>query len=558
VQAHHYSARELVRRFARRHRAAVIVGVAALLALGVLGGVGLRRIVTERRHAEAERARAEAARGRAETQQVAAEALVEFILGDLRGRLERAGRLDALEGAARAVLGYQDHLPPAEDEAAWIRRSKAATLAGSVARATGDFGAAEDAYRRGLRAAESATGAGADEARCQADLGLGDARKGRGDLDAAVAAYEACAAIAVRAEGAAFRDLLVESRIHLADVARIRGDLAASRRLLEESLPVAEARVREAGVGAEVSRVLLVLRFDLWKTLDLSGEVRLEGDEARAALALARARAEARRDDLDAQHLRAVAGMQAGVASENAGDLAAAERAYREALAEHRAIAAHDPSNTEWQRSVGVAADRLGNLAMTRGDFKASLEWFRASDASSMQLAAIEPKNPEWQRDLSVSALAIGDVLVKLGRLDEARASTKRAIDLLEQLVSRGPDAGRAEKDLGVTLGHLGQLELAARDLPAASAALERSVVILGQLLRGVDTPQARLELAAATLLLAEAERGPKARRHVEEALALLEPLRPTASTSPELAELIKEADRARARAAASSGGDQE
>lgn len=545
VAAHRYTPGELLRRFARRYRAPLLVAATALVILGVLGGVGLRRIFAERARALAEQARAETARGQADAQRAAAETLVGFILGDLRARLARVGRLDALEGVARAVSEYQDTSPAAEDAATLLRRSEVAGLAGDVAFATGDLGAADESYRRSLEAAEGAgSGELAAAARCRAALRLGDVRKRRGELDAATTFYESCAATSRGATSAPQRELFVRTLIALAEVARIRGDLPGSRRLLGEGRPMAEQLAAEAGGPAsDASHLLVELHSDLWKTLNLSAEVRAERDEAHAALDLARARVEARPDDMGARFDLATAEMQVGAADEHGGDLAAAERSFRRAHAEYRALAARDPSNTEWQRAVGVITDRIGVLCVSRGDPAAALPWLKESDEASARLAAIAPGNLEWQRDLGVSALALGDVLLALGRVDEARAEMARSVDVLERLVGKAPDAGRSEHDLGIALGHLGQLELSARRTEAGQAAQKRSIALLKRRLAGADTPQTRHEVAAALLILAESERGAAALGHIEEAVAILAPVRPMAAANADLGELLKEAD---------------
>src|SRR5262245_32090489 len=90
VGAHHYSLRQLLRRWLRRHRTAVAVAGVALLALAVVGGLSLRRIFAEERRAEEARAAAEDSRDQAEE-------LTDFMLGDLHQKLEGVGKLDLLE-----------------------------------------------------------------------------------------------------------------------------------------------------------------------------------------------------------------------------------------------------------------------------------------------------------------------------------------------------------------------------------------------------------------------------------------------------------------------------
>src|ERR1044071_3755320 len=99
VQAHRYSRGDLVRRFARRHRAAVAVAALLVAILAVGGTLSVRGIVVEREHAEAERALAQRERAGAED-------LVKFLLFELRARLSTVGRLDVLSGVADRVDAY--------------------------------------------------------------------------------------------------------------------------------------------------------------------------------------------------------------------------------------------------------------------------------------------------------------------------------------------------------------------------------------------------------------------------------------------------------------------
>ena len=62
VDAHRYSSRELLRRFAGRYRLALTVGLAALAVITVLSAAGLRRVVAEWRRAETKQTEAEEAR----------------------------------------------------------------------------------------------------------------------------------------------------------------------------------------------------------------------------------------------------------------------------------------------------------------------------------------------------------------------------------------------------------------------------------------------------------------------------------------------------------------
>ncbi len=545
VEAHRYTSGELLRRFLRRYRAPLSVAAAALLVLVTLGAVGLRRVVAERARAVAEQGRAEMALRRAEEHRTAAETLVSFVLDDLRGRLERVGRLDALAGVAKAVMRYQDGSPAAEDAPTWLRRSEVAGLAGDVAFAVGDLDAAHESYARSASAADQADRlTPALEARCRAALRLGDVHKRRGELDAATSAYERCLTLARGLDGPASRELSVRGWLALAEMARIGGDLPAARKILEEARAAAVVVAEEAGgPAADASHLLFTLHRDLGQTLFLSGEVRAARDEAVAGVALARARRAARPDDANARYDLAGALTLLGLAEQTGGELVTPEALYREALDEHRRLAARDPSNAEWQRALGVDADRMGGLMRARGDAAAALPWLKESAEVSVRVLEIAPGNLEWKRDVFISRLALGGLLKELGRLDDARAELQEALTIQEQLMAVAPSAGRAARELGLVLHEIGDLELKAGRVEAGRAATARSVEVYKQYLRSVDTPAVRQDLAAALVLLAGIERGAAAVGHLEEAVATLEPVRALGAANPGLETALKDAE---------------
>jgi tetratricopeptide (TPR) repeat protein len=553
VRAHDYTPRQLFLRWLRKHRTKLAVLGGAMAVAAVLGSVGLWQIVVERRVAEVERDRAERARATADKQRAAAEALLEFVLGDLRERLDKVGRLDALGGVARAVLAYQQRTPTPESVLGWLQRSSAASLAGDVASATGDFATADAAYTRALAAAAMAAlhrfSSDIGPATCRAYIGLGHSRIGRGLLADAGTAYGACAAIAVDADNMRLREYLVPARIGQARLARVAGDLAGARKLLDEILPFAEERVRTDGFGSPAGGDLVAVRSERQHTARLMGLVPVIVEEANAMLAVSEARLAARPDDVEAQRQLAAARLAVGVAVEMSGRDSEAETIYLQALAESRAIAAREPSNAEWQRDIGVATDHLGALKLKMGRYDEALGWLRESDAISERVAALGPTNVDWQRDVASSAMTLGDAYMALERVTEARAAMHKAIAIYERLAKMPEAEGRMRHELGMAYGHLGGVEIAARDRRAAAAALEQSVELLRESVARGDTPQARHELAAAILLFAQVVDGrDRAGAAIADGLAVIAPLRATAAQYPELAELIVEADRLAAR----------
>ena len=109
--------------------------------------------VTERRSADEARIAAEQALQLADQRRQESEELVEFMLGDLRDRLEPGGRLDVLDAVGAKALDYyaaqdQDRLGP--DSLG--RRARALHLLGEIQDLKGDSEAALALFRQ---AAES-------------------------------------------------------------------------------------------------------------------------------------------------------------------------------------------------------------------------------------------------------------------------------------------------------------------------------------------------------------------------------------------------------------------
>lgn len=552
VRAYDYTPGQLARRWIRRHRTKLAVAASATVVALVLGGLAVWQVVVERRAATVERDRAERARGAAEEQRAAAEALLGFVLGDLRARLENVGRLDALDGVARAVLEYQRRTPTADTADAWLQRSTAASLAGDVARATGDFAAAEAAFTRALAAAQAAAAYGAtpraEVARCRAYVGLGNAREGLGEIAAADLAFDACAEAAAASPAPELGELRIASRVGQARLARSAGNLGVARQILDDILPFAEDRARADGPASAAASELFMLRVERWETLVAIGGAPAQVDEARAMLALAEARIAQRPDDVGASRFLYAARIAMGAAAETEGRHADADAAYVAALEMARAVAAREPSNAEWQRDVGTAMDHLGTLKLKTGDHAEAIALLRECDTLAQRISALEPANPEWQRDRGAAASKLGDILMVLGRHDEARTSMNKAIAIYEQLARTTEDAGRAAHELGLAYGHLGGVEISAGDRPAAAAALRRSIELFRTVLATGVTPAARQELAATLLLLARIEGRAAARAAVTEALAILAPLRAFAADNPDLTELLASADELAAR----------
>lgn len=124
---------QLVQRDARRRLQVMTAFTAAAVVVSV--GMGAMTVVTLQ------------SRQVARAQRDETEALVAYMLGDLRAQLEPVGRLDVLDGVGARVLAYyakasDDRL----DDKALSQRAKAQTLLGTIREQRSDWKGAEDAF----------------------------------------------------------------------------------------------------------------------------------------------------------------------------------------------------------------------------------------------------------------------------------------------------------------------------------------------------------------------------------------------------------------------------
>ncbi|QPF71903.1 protein kinase [Roseateles sp. DAIF2] len=118
-------------KFLRRHYLGVAAGGIATLSLAT--GIGLALWKAQE----------------AQQQRIQAEGLIEFMLGDLRKKLEPVGRLDVLDAVGEKALGYYSAQDLARSDADSLgRRARALHLMGEIAEKRGKMGEAEQLFRQ--------------------------------------------------------------------------------------------------------------------------------------------------------------------------------------------------------------------------------------------------------------------------------------------------------------------------------------------------------------------------------------------------------------------------
>ncbi len=443
VGARRYTFLQRVWRFIAKHRAVVAVIAVATIAIAVLSGVSVARIVDERdtaeaarRDAVAQRTRAETERTRADTERGGAEGLVSFMLTELKPQLERVGRLDVMQGVAKHVDGYYNSLAArAEtlDRDAVLRRISALQVLGDVLYAAGDSGASNRSYEQAI---ERATPLAAT------------------DRDAAIAL--------ARAQNEYAASLLEAGKVDDADA------LLDHARATLEAIP---DRASVAVLLAMVHRRLSTAAFLRGKLDDALAQLTQCFDAARSVVDDPAQRRAARLElakcydrDSDAEAGR--------------GNLAAAELAARSALGIRQDVARDDPGDLDVRHGVVVSWDKLFELAISADKFAEAKIDADALVAVAEPLVSRDPDNAEWARSLADGYQRLAELKSETGHPVEAAAMMLKTIVVSEAIVARDKTNVSRAVDLADVLSRRAGYLLEAHDTAAALPVLQRALAL--------------------------------------------------------------------------------
>ena len=372
---------ELVHRDAQRHARRM-----AMIASASIAGMAVTSLLT---------ITAIHARTEARLQHAQAEDLLEFMLGDLRRKLEPAGRLDALDSVGEKVLAYYDRQPAQGLDAASLgRRARALHL-------------------------------------------IGEIRDQRGRLAEALAAFNSAAATTAQALARAPNDAQriydhAQSVYWVGYIAWRRGQLQQAqqafieyRQLAEHLVRIDPARVDWRMEAAWANQNLGVVQLDTRQV----GDALQSFQAARDAFA----RLVAARPDLPFE----LADMNGwvGQALEASGDYAAAIRAQETRLDVLRGM----PDATQDSRALFQIANArydLARLKLALGSRPAAELDARAALEQTTLLAAEDTSNLAWLAQTCFDRLRLAEIELALGRPAEARALVERASGDVERLVA--------------------------------------------------------------------------------------------------------------------------
>ncbi len=378
------------------------------------------------------------ARNEADLQRAESDGLVEFMLTDLREKLEPVGRLDALDVVGQRALKYYAGQKPGNlDADALGRRSRALHLVGEVRDLRGDSETALVAFRQ----AATTTG----------ELLARDPGNGQRIFDHAQSVYWV-GYIAWQ------RGQVKEAEAAFRDYRKYAGQLVK----LDPGKPEWQMEVAyaESNLGT--------LLYD-------QGRYSAAEQAFATALRVVEPLATSKPEDPTPQ--TELAGKISWLADAR-GKIGRHQEALQLLAREqgiYRRILLRDPGNTTVQRSLVNALTEIAGNQLALGDLPASLDSYVAALALNQRLLSIEPRNTVWQEfNVRVRCL-YSEALLHAGQSTRAGAELKIAAGELVALVRSDPK----NQEWNITLRsklELNQAEIAQaqNNLAAATVLLDR------------------------------------------------------------------------------------
>lgn len=441
-------------RIARRAAAAAFAAIVALSAWRYTVDLKRERAIAVSAQQEAVRRRAQA------------EELINFMVGDLRKKLEPVGRLEILDDVGKRAIEYVDSLNPATTGAAELAlNAKALNQLGDVRIAQGKLGEALALFQRSLRLAQVAVQREPSSPAAQLTLAtghfwIGDVYRRQGKLPEALA--------------------------HLAQYQLISERLANAH-------PGNDEYQLERAYGHSVVATIYERKGEFSRALE----------HLRLTREVKEARLRAKPDDPDRQADLALTMNRIGFVLDRSGNWSDAREHYEREFATYSRLTVLDPQNNSWKERLVNSHSYLARLYELTGDVDGALKQREAGLALAGELASRDPANAQWNRNLAVARFKYGDVLRMSGDLRGARAAISDGEQTLEQLLERKDPVSSWRRDLGITRTAAARLHLASGDPSAAERAATSAIELFEPLLT-TDADMSRF-IADSHLVLGDA-----------------------------------------------------
>ena len=155
-----------------------------------------------------------------------------------------------------------------------------------------------------------------------------------------------------------------------------------------------------------------------------------------------------------------------------------ARAAYAEAQCEVKALLERNAEHVGLRRDLSVTYDRIGDMHLAKSELDAALESYRRSLEIAEELAKRDPQSTVWQHDLSVSYERIGDLLDKKDDREGALANFHKSLSIAKALTRRDPGNVQWQWDLSASHDRIGDALIAEGKLKEALLSYRRGLEI--------------------------------------------------------------------------------
>jgi len=373
---------ELVQReTTRKHRRLALLAAASLAGMAVTSTLAVTAMK---------------ARDAAREQRREAEVLIEFMVGDLRDRLEPIGKLDVLDGVGSRVLDYYSKQDTSElSDDALVQRSRALNLMAEVAYNRGNLHQAEGLYRQAVAGTAEAVRRSPDDAKrlfdhAQNVFYVGEVARFAGRPDEAERAYREYQRIAGRMVGIEPDNLKYRMEVLYANE-----DVGIS---VYDQHRFLEARALFDGAAGPMEKLSSVYPGDKTYKKEFATAMAWVADAHRGL-----------------------------------GDLDGAIAARQRQVATLDQLMASG-SGTDIQARLVPAHEGLGVVLGERGQVDKAIQELQTAVAVADSLMTVEPGNADWKLLGARARLDLAALLLSLGRKDDAARHAATACRLSAEL----------------------------------------------------------------------------------------------------------------------------
>ena len=448
------------REAARRHRRMFAITALSVLVMLATSALAIEAVI--QRHA-------------AERRQKQAEALVDFMLGDLTDKLSQVSRLDILETVDDHATDYFKSLPIVDvTDQVLKQRVTAFENIGNVRRDQGHLSKALESFQAAATlAGQLANAAPADTKRqlayAEALTYVGTVHWYQGELDQAQSGFAKAQALLKRAQvtgnvDAALAPTLLYQLIgldnNIGHVLEARGMLDQATAQYQDMLAASQSLVALDSPKA--------VRAD-WLSLPGLAHNNL------AKMALLR------------------------------GDLATTVSEYQADLEIENALLRGDPKNNTQAEKALISQATLGRTLALTGHATEGIDRMRQALAEVERLLEAEPNSTAFAEDQGLYSSQLARLLRLDGKLAEANALTKQSLAVLGKLVKQDPDNAGWQQELAVALAEEAEQSRQAGEVAAARTQAQAALAILEPQLAKQDSDRSTmLATVASRLLLAD------------------------------------------------------